>query len=520
MAASSRAARVPSPSTPAQLDDAWARRAARSSSTRSRAAYGGHRRLAGAGGNRRRSCRSASACGPSDCWRSAAARSSPARRDAIAGVVAIAIERARFLDDRHARRWRRQRADLSSALLAALGHDLRTPLTAIRVAVTNAGDGELRRRRSGRIRPALAVAEIDHLARLLQEILDMARIRREAVARRTPVGHRRRRSWKPPIAHAGQRARRARPRRGRRRDGRTAARSRGSRRRRSPTCSRTPRGTRRPAPPSTCGASGARRGAARHRDRRGTWPARRGPRAPVRAVRARQGRAHAARPAPAWGSRSRGVARGRRRPRVGRAARTRPGGAVHPRGRRRPAGGRRRGGVVVTARSSSSTTSRASSRPSARCSRRAATRCTRRRRGETALEAVDRHAPGAGRSSTSGCPTSRAWRSAGASARAGACRSSCCRRAAPRPTRSRRSTPAPTTTSPSRSARRSCWPGSRAAAPACRTRDDGVGTDRPRRHLTIGRGHPARHAARRGAPAHAEGVRTAAVLRAACRAGC
>jgi two-component system sensor histidine kinase KdpD len=104
----------------------------------------------------------------------------PGTADAIAGIIAIAIERARFLDERHAAELARQRADLSSALLAALGHDLRTPLTAIRVAVTNAGDehldAALRSEQS-----ALAVAEIDRLARLLQEILDMARIETRAV---------------------------------------------------------------------------------------------------------------------------------------------------------------------------------------------------------------------------------------------------------------------------------------------------------------------------------------------------
>jgi two-component system sensor histidine kinase KdpD len=107
-------------------------------------------------------------------------RVDPGTADAIAGVIAIAIERARFLDERRAAELSRQRADLSSTLLASLGHDLRTPLTAIRVAVGNAQDESL---------PAplreeqaqLALSQIDHLSRLLQEILDMARIEAHAV---------------------------------------------------------------------------------------------------------------------------------------------------------------------------------------------------------------------------------------------------------------------------------------------------------------------------------------------------
>jgi len=104
----------------------------------------------------------------------------PGTADAIAGLIAIAIERARFLDERRAAELARQRADLSSALLAALGHDLRTPLTAIRVAVGNTQDRSL----PGAVREeqaALALSQIDHLARLLQEILDMARIETHAV---------------------------------------------------------------------------------------------------------------------------------------------------------------------------------------------------------------------------------------------------------------------------------------------------------------------------------------------------
>ena len=94
--------------------------------------------------------------------------------DALAGVVAIAIERAQFLRDRDAAELVRQKAELASTLLASLSHDLRTPLTAIRVAVENLG-GELpsadRRAQAG-----AAVAELERLTHLVQDILDMARI--------------------------------------------------------------------------------------------------------------------------------------------------------------------------------------------------------------------------------------------------------------------------------------------------------------------------------------------------------
>ena len=61
----------------------------------------------------------------------------PGTLDALAGVVAIAVERAQFLEERKAAELARQSEELKSALLASLGHDLKTPLTAIRVAATN-----------------------------------------------------------------------------------------------------------------------------------------------------------------------------------------------------------------------------------------------------------------------------------------------------------------------------------------------------------------------------------------------
>jgi two-component system, OmpR family, sensor histidine kinase KdpD len=99
--------------------------------------------------------------------------------DALAGVVAIAIERAQFLAERDAAELVRQKADLASALLASLSHDLRTPLTAISVAVENLR-GELppdERREQSRA----AMSELNRLTRLVQDILDMARIDAAAI---------------------------------------------------------------------------------------------------------------------------------------------------------------------------------------------------------------------------------------------------------------------------------------------------------------------------------------------------
>jgi two-component system sensor histidine kinase KdpD len=95
--------------------------------------------------------------------------------DAVAGVAAIAIERVQFLREREAAEIVRQKADLASTLLASLSHDLRTPLTAIRVAVENLRQESMPvDARREQVRAALT--ELDRLTRLFQDILDMARI--------------------------------------------------------------------------------------------------------------------------------------------------------------------------------------------------------------------------------------------------------------------------------------------------------------------------------------------------------
>jgi two-component system sensor histidine kinase KdpD len=99
--------------------------------------------------------------------------------DAVAGVVAIAIERTQFLSEREAADLVRQKADLAATLLASLSHDLKTPLTAIRVAVENLRRDLPAADRQGQASAALV--ELDRLTRLFQDILDMARIDAAAI---------------------------------------------------------------------------------------------------------------------------------------------------------------------------------------------------------------------------------------------------------------------------------------------------------------------------------------------------
>jgi two-component system, OmpR family, sensor histidine kinase KdpD len=100
--------------------------------------------------------------------------------DALAGIAAIAIERAQFLDERKRAELARQSEELKSALLASIGHDLRTPLTAIRVAASNlqaSWPTEQERREQSDV----ILLEVERLTHLFENILEMARIDAGAV---------------------------------------------------------------------------------------------------------------------------------------------------------------------------------------------------------------------------------------------------------------------------------------------------------------------------------------------------
>lgn len=109
--------------------------------------------------------------------------------DALAGIVAIAIERMRFLEERKTAELTRQSEELKTALLASIGHDLRTPLTAIGVAAANL--------KASWLSPAdrdeqsdLVLEEVERLNRLFHNVLEMARIDAGAI-QKAP-------GWTPP----------------------------------------------------------------------------------------------------------------------------------------------------------------------------------------------------------------------------------------------------------------------------------------------------------------------------------
>jgi K+-sensing histidine kinase KdpD len=92
----------------------------------------------------------------------------------------LALERLQLLEERKGAELARKSEQMKSALLASLAHDLRTPLTAIRVAATNLQASWLSEAER-RDQSDVVLTEVAHLTRLFQNILDMARIDAGAV---------------------------------------------------------------------------------------------------------------------------------------------------------------------------------------------------------------------------------------------------------------------------------------------------------------------------------------------------
>jgi two-component system sensor histidine kinase KdpD len=97
--------------------------------------------------------------------------------EAVAGLVALALERARFLKELSYTTALKQSDELKSALLASVSHDLRTPLTSIRAAVDSLLQEDVEWDKTAlREFHVIIREEVERLTRLVQNLLEMARI--------------------------------------------------------------------------------------------------------------------------------------------------------------------------------------------------------------------------------------------------------------------------------------------------------------------------------------------------------
>jgi two-component system, OmpR family, sensor histidine kinase KdpD len=109
---------------------------------------------------------------------------------ALVVFLAVSLIASTLSAAARARALAQQREELQSTLLASIGHDLRTPLTAIRLAADNLTGGWLgpdERREQG----DLLQHEADRLARVVENVLEMARLDAGAVTAR--------RQWVAPL---------------------------------------------------------------------------------------------------------------------------------------------------------------------------------------------------------------------------------------------------------------------------------------------------------------------------------
>ncbi|MEW6736937.1 MAG: ATP-binding protein [Acidobacteriota bacterium] len=97
--------------------------------------------------------------------------------EAIASLVALALERARFLQEVSRTEALRQSDRLKSALLASVSHNLRTPLTAIRTSVDSLLNEDFAWDKSTLREFHLIISEETYrLTRIVENLLEMARI--------------------------------------------------------------------------------------------------------------------------------------------------------------------------------------------------------------------------------------------------------------------------------------------------------------------------------------------------------
>lgn len=104
------------------------------------------------------------------------ARLSRQTLDAISSLVAIAMERARAVEQIGETEAERQGERLKSALLDSIAHDFRTPLTAIKAAVTDLLASSTTRNHQGQELLTIINEECDRLNHLVEEAGEMAKL--------------------------------------------------------------------------------------------------------------------------------------------------------------------------------------------------------------------------------------------------------------------------------------------------------------------------------------------------------
>jgi two-component system sensor histidine kinase KdpD len=111
--------------------------------------------------------------------------------EAVAGQALIALRNRQIADQAAEARRRADVVELRSALLSAVGHDLRTPLTSIKAAAGSLRDDDIRLSNSDRRELATTIEEsADRLTGLVSNLLDSSRIATGAVTPELrPVGY-------------------------------------------------------------------------------------------------------------------------------------------------------------------------------------------------------------------------------------------------------------------------------------------------------------------------------------------